>query len=135
MFKMKVINELGNTREWNITDITSHWNVLPEYEGQLLKVFLVIDPLYETNATLDEIHQFTLDGCNFDNPSFEIHIIDKNGIESDNILPINMNKLTIIPRYEDRWIYIEVRQNFIGDGEGDEIVDENGNYVKRDTVM
>lgn len=130
MFKMKVINELGNTREWNITDIISHWNVLPKYEGQLLKVQLTIDPSYDTNSTLDEICQFILDGCNLNNPSFEIHIIDKNGIESDNILPLNMNTLTVAPRYEDRWIHIAVRQNFIGEGKGDEIVGENGNYVK-----
>lgn len=129
MFKMKVINELRNIREWNITDIISHWNVLPKYEGQLLKMSLTIDHSYETNSTLDEIYHFIMDSCNLDKPSFEIHIIDENGVESDNILPIDMNRLTVIPRYEDRWIHIEVRQNFIGEGKGDEIVGEDGNYV------
>lgn len=130
MFKMKVVNALGNTNEWNVTDIISHWNVLPEYEGQLLKVSLTIDPLYDTHTTLDEIHRFMLDGCSLDNPSFEVHIIDENGVESDNILPINMKELKIIPRYEDRWIHIEVRQNFIGEGKGDEIVGDDGEYIK-----
>lgn len=131
MFKMKVTNGLGNTCSWNITDMTFHWNVLPNYEGQLLKAHFVLDTSYDAFTTLDEIQNFLWEGSDeILSPSTKITIIDKMGVESDNLIPINSSDLLTLPYYDGRWFFIEVRQNFIGDGKGDEIVDENGNYVK-----
>lgn len=131
MFRMKVTNGLGNTREWNITDITFHWNVLPNYEGQLLKAHFVLDTSYDAFTTLDEIQSFLWEGSDgIISPSTKITIIDEMGVESDNLIPINSSNLSTSPYYDGRWFFMEVRQNFIGDGKGDEIVDENGNYVK-----
>ena len=84
MFRMKVTNGLGNTCEWNITDMTFHWNVLPNYEGQLLKAHFVLDTSYDEFATLDEIQNFLWEGSDgVLSPSTKITIIGEMGVESD----------------------------------------------------
>lgn len=115
--QVKIVNPAGETHIMNSNHIFNNWNVKPAWEGELYRWYFESDP-----ESLQAAENFIFKD-RYSLRSFEFHIIDDKGNESDNLIPMTDDKYIWInynPDNDAPWLYLEIRTNFEGDGYGGE---------------